>query len=355
MARKRTLILSLAALLLLAATGAGGYLGYRAVREHRFLTVPPETPGRDRTFRVEPGQIFSTIARNLHAAGLITDARRFVRLAVIQGKAASVRAGEFRLNTGWTPDQVLRELTTSMGILQKVSIREGLTWWQTADRVAEAGLGTRQTFAAAVADPALLARFGIAARDAEGYLFPETYLRTPPHDDQSRDMAETMLREFFKHAEKVWPGGLPPFPEMQRVVILASLVEKETGDPSERRRIAGVFVNRLKRGMRLQADPTIIYGLGPDFDGNITKDDLRDAKNPYNTYVHPGLPPGPICSPGLDSLLAAAHPEQNDYLYFVARGDGTHQFSATLREHNNAVIRYQLRRDRRTYRSTPEP
>ncbi|MDD3313556.1 endolytic transglycosylase MltG [Pseudodesulfovibrio sp.] len=355
MARKRTLILSLAALVLLAAAGLGGYKAHLAWQDRQFLATPPETPGRELVFRVEPGQIFTTIARNLKQAGLITDSRRFLHLARTEGKASSVRAGEFLLNTGWTPGRVLRELTTSAGIMKKVSVREGLTWWQTADKIAESGLGTREGFAAAVADPALLARHGIEAKDAEGYLFPETYLLTPPHGDQSRYMAEAMIHEFFKNARKVWPGGPPPFAEMHRTVILASLVEKETGDPAERGRIAGVFANRLKKGMLIQADPTIIYGLGPDFDGNIRKSDLRDGDNPYNTYMHQGLPPGPICSPGLESLLAAAHPEAHNYLYFVAKGDGTHHFSATLKEHNDAVVRYQLRRNRATYRSTPEP
>ncbi|WP_419785169.1 endolytic transglycosylase MltG [Pseudodesulfovibrio sp.] len=349
------MITTLAVLTLLAAAGVGSYKGYLAWQEKQFLTVPPETPGRELTFRVEPGQIFTTIARNLKEAGLITDAHRFLRLAKVEGKASSVRAGEFILNTGWIPDRVLHELTTSAGIMKKVSVREGLTWWQTADKIAETGLGTREQFAKAVADPELLARYGILAADAEGYLFPETYLLTPPRKDQSRYIAETMIREFFKNAKKVWPEGLPPFAEMQKTVILASLVEKETGNPAERRRIAGVFANRLKRGMLIQADPTIIYGLGPTFDGNIRKSDLRDKDNPYNTYVHQGLPPGPICSPGLESLLAAVHPEQHSYLYFVAKGDGSHYFSSSLKEHNNAVIRYQLRRNKATYRSTPEP
>jgi UPF0755 protein len=167
-------------------------------------------------------------------------------------------------------------------------------------------------------------------------------------------MAEVMLKEFFRNARKVWPGGLPDFEEMQRTVILASLIEKETGDTSERARISGVFHNRLRRGMLIQCDPTIIYGLGPDFDGNLRKSDLTNRENPYNTYVHRGLPPGPICSPGLDSLLAAVHPEQHAYLYFVARGDGSHHFSRTLEEHNQAVRKFQLDRNRKTYRSTKD-
>lgn len=352
MARKRTALLIIATLVVLAAIGVGGRHYYKQWQHEQFLTVPPETPGRELSFRVEPGQIFTTIAANLKQVGLITDTRRFVRLAVSQGQDSAIRAGEFLLNTGWTPGQILHELTTSAGIMKRVSVREGLTWWQTADLIQEAGLGTRDRFEQAVTDPDLLAAYSIEARDAEGYLFPETYLLTPPRTDQSRYIAETMLKEFFRNAEKVWPNGLPAWKELHRTVIIASLVEKETGDPSERARISGVFHNRLHKRMLIQADPTIIYGLGPSFDGNIRKSDILDKTNPYNTYVHRGLPPGPICSPGLDALMAAAHPEKHDYLYFVAMGDGSHYFSKTLAEHNTAVRKYQLRRNKKTYRST---
>lgn len=354
MVRKRTLIIALASLILLAGLGIGGYHGYKSWQEEQFLTVPPQTPGHDLIFRVEPGQIFTTISKNLKRAGLITDTRRFLKLAQKSGKTASIRAGEFMVSTGWTPDLLLHELTTSAGIMKKVVVREGLTWWQTADQILEAGIGTRDVFAKAVADPELLAKFGIKAKDAEGYLFPETYLLTPPRGDQSAYMAETMLKEFFRNAKKVWPDGLPPFKKMHKAVILASLVEKETGDTSERARIAGVFHNRLKKRMLIQADPTIIYGLGPAFDGNIRKSHLLDKDNPYNTYTHRGLPPGPICSPGLDALQAAVNPEAHSFLYFVAKGDGSHYFSTSLSEHNNAVQKYQLRRNKKTYRSTKE-
>ncbi len=329
-----------------------GYYGQKARLEKRFLTVSPETPGRDLIFRVEPGQPFTTISTNLKKIGLITDTSRFLELARFHGKTAAIRAGQFKLSTGWIPAQILHELTTSAGIMKRASIREGLTWWQTADKIQAAGLGTSKGFATAVADPVLLARYGIKASDAEGFLFPETYLLTPPTGDQSAYMVETMIREFFRNAEKAWPDGLPQWEEIYKIVILASLVEKESGNVSERGRISGVFHNRLKKRMLIQADPTIIYGLGPDFDGNIRKSHLRDKGNPYNTYVIRGLPPGPICSPGLDALMAAIHPEKHNYLYFVAKGDGSHYFSKTLTEHNNAVRKYQLRRNRKTYRST---
>jgi len=352
MARLRYFLIASILLAVLAGLGVGGYKWYKAWQEEQFLSTPPETPGRHVLFRVEPGQIFTTIATNLKNEGLITDTHRFYRLAVRTGKGSAVRAGVFKLSTGWVPERVLTELTSSAGVMRRVSVREGLTWWQTAKIIEAAGLGDADGFAKAASAPELLAEFGIKAGDAEGYLFPETYLLTPPKAHPARHMAEVMIREFFKNAQKIWPEGLPPFAEMHRAVILASLVEKETGDETERARIAGVFLNRLKRHMLIQCDPTIIYGLGPDFDGNLKKSDMKDKDNPYNTYVHPGLPPGPICSPGLDALRAAAHPEKHDYLYFVAKGDGTHHFSPTLQEHNNAVIKYQLRRNKRTYRST---
>jgi len=354
MAGKRTILITLLALALLAGFGAGGYRWYTAWQEEQFLTIPPETPGSDVIFRVEPGQIFTTIARGLKERGVITDTRRFLGLARRTGRDSSIRAGEFLLSTGWVPEKVLVELTTSTGIMKKASVREGLTWWQTARKIEAAGLGSYAAFAKAVADPELLDRYGIKAGDAEGYLFPETYLLTPPRGDQSRYMVETMIMEFIKNATKVWPEGLPEFKELHRAVILASLIEKETGDVSERARISGVFHNRLKRRMLIQCDPTIIYGLGPEFDGNIKKSHLLDKANPYNTYVHRGLPPGPICSPGLDALEAAVHPEKHAYLYFVAKGDGSHHFSKTLAEHNRAVVKYQLRRNRKTYRSTKQ-
>ncbi|CCH48232.1 endolytic transglycosylase MltG [Pseudodesulfovibrio piezophilus] len=353
MARKRTLIFSLLTLIILVGFSTGGYLGYKAWQEKQFLTTPPETPGLDIIFRIEPGQIFTTISANLKTAGLVTNTHRFRKLASSKGKTALIRAGEFKLNTGWTPGRLLHELTSSTGIMKRVSIREGLTWWQTAALIQQAGMGTQDQFTKAIADPAILDEFDIQASNAEGYLFPETYLLTPPRNDQSHTIVRTMLKEFFKNANKVWPRGLPQWHELHTAVILASLVEKETGIPEERARIAGVFHNRIKKRMLIQADPTIIYGLGPSFDGNITKSHLLDRENPYNTYVHRGLPPGPICSPGLESLMAAVHPEHHDFLYFVAKGDGAHHFSKTLKEHNIAVRKYQLERNRKTYRSQP--
>ena len=159
---------------------------------------------------------------------------------------------------------------------------------------------------------------------------------------------EAMLKEFWKQSEAVWPGETKPKgKDLLAAITLASIVEKETGVDAERPRVAGVFANRLAKGMLLQTDPTIIYGLGEKFDGNLTRANLEDTANPYNTYVRPGLPPGPICSPGLKSLQAVAAPEVHDLYYFVATGEGEHKFSKTLDEHINAVNKYQRKRGKK--------
>ncbi|WP_022660710.1 endolytic transglycosylase MltG [Paucidesulfovibrio longus] len=335
--------------LCLGMMAVGSWFLYRT---WTFLNIPPEDPGRDVRFVIEPGQHFLTIARGLKEERLISDVKQFLAYAQDKQLTEKVKAGEFLLNTGWLPDRVLTTITSTPGILHRFTVREGLTWWQVADLVQEAGLGTYEEFDAAVHDPKLLAQFNIPADSAEGYLFPETYMLTRARENSAHSVAEMMVREFFKNAEAALGEKLPDPEKLHKLVILASIVEKETGDPSERPAIAGVYVNRLNRPMRLQADPTIIYGLGPSFNGNLRQSDLLDASNPYNTYQHDGLPPGPICSPGRAALAAAAHPEDHGYVFFVAKGDGTHHFSKTLREHNDAVGRYQKwGRNRKDYTS----
>ncbi|MGE4506425.1 MAG: endolytic transglycosylase MltG, partial [Desulfovibrionaceae bacterium] len=332
---------------------AGGYLYKQHLDQQRFETVPPESPGREASFVIPPGAHFLAVASDLAAQGFVTDVPRFLALARAKGLTAKVRAGEFLLSTNWLPDRILTEITSTPGVMQRFTVREGLTWWQVAGLVEKAGLGSAAQFAEAVHDPALLARWSIPASTAEGYLFPETYMFTKAHEMDEAGLAELMVSEFFSKARGVFGEELPAPEELHRLVTLASIVEKETGDASERFRIAGVYANRLARPMRLQADPTTIYGLGQDFDGNLRRKHLDDDANPYNTYQRDGLPPGPICSPGLESLKASAFPEQHRYLYFVARGDGTSHFSKTLEEHNAAVAKFQRwGRDRKNYTST---
>ena len=311
--------------------------------------------GQEIVFKVNQGESLRAVSKRLQNEGLLASARGFESLAKDAGKTQSIRAGEFLLVTGWSPERILEVLTTSPGLLARTQVREGLTWWETVQAVAASGAANPEEFRAAAFDPALLAREHIPGNSPEGFLFPETYLVTRTATDNGRVLAEAMFKEFWKNARKVWPDQIPAPQELLRLVTLASLVEKESGDLSERARVAGVFMNRLRLGMRLQSDPTTIYGLGPDFDGDLKRAHLEDGDNPYNTYRLSGLPPGPICSPGLVSLQAAVAPEKHDFLYFVAKGDGTHSFSKSLEEHNQAVYKYQKQRNKETYRSTPNP
>ena len=324
-------------LVFLLLAGAGTYLGYR------YLHAPLKSPGETIVFQIRPGQSFARIVDELHEQNIISHPRLFIWLAKLTGKTTSVKAGEFRIDTGWSRLALLDHLHSGRVVLHKLNIPEGLTWWQTAKRIDQSGLAPYDSFSRQVHNQTLLQRFNIPAPSAEGFLFPETYhlSRTGPHRAQT--ILTVMLQEFREQTDKhLWPDKRPNPKRLLEIVTLASLVEKETAVPKERDRIAGVYRNRLQRGMRLQCDPTVIYGLGPEFDGNLTKKDLKDRSNEYNTYAHAGLPPGPICSPGLASLQAALHPEDHEYYYFVAKGDGSHKFSKTLREHNRAVRKYQL-------------
>lgn len=320
-----------------------------------YVLSPAQSPGREAIVLIRPGMALPAIARELESQGLIRNAQAFVLLAKLQRALPAAKAGEFQLSSGWTPQEILRVITTTSGLQHKVVVREGLPWWGAAKLFADQGLADQEGFARAMQNATLLQKYSIPGPSAEGFLFPETYQLPRAQVDNALAVVEAMLKEFERQAKKLWPQGPPPAEELLRVVTLASLVERETGEASERPRIAGVFANRLKLGMRLQCDPTTIYGLGPDFGGDLKRVHLEDAQNRYNTYAHAGLPPGPICSPGLESLKAALNPEAHEYIFFVARGDGTHEFSVTLDEHNRAVSRYQRRRDPDTYQSAPQP
>ena len=532
-------------LILLLVVIACGYIAWDA---HRFMNTPPSQEAKEVSFTIQPGATLIRVAWDLKKAGLITDVERFRILTWIQGDLGNIRAGEFLLSTSWTPDQVLYQITKGQPRLYRLSVREGLAWWEVAKIVEEQGFATFDDFKAVIHDPEFLAEHSIPFDNAEGFLFPETYLLRKPKQPldraQAREVASLMVRMFWKKSAPAWnqlplkkgvtvsaadraaspyapakaasgettsttgatgttaaPGtaqanatsapsadqtnatqvgvaqanatqsnaiqtnatqvsaapcpvvsgeavtgpesppalahpacelesatalramvnatvpitGIvgdaapqtatnatellrptavtpqtttnatavnattpaatnatatvsatnavtpPPLPAwrdngpqqpsdvdpvaLRRLVILATLVEKETGIPAERGRVAGVYTNRLGLGMLLQCDPTIIYGVGPSFTGAIRRSQLDDEANLYNTYKHAGLPPGPICSPGADALMAAAFPEKHDYIYFVATGagDGGHIFSKTITEHNRAVQVYRAR------------
>ncbi len=344
------ILLRLFALLCLCLLLAGGGLAWFA---YDFLHSAPESTGREIQFDVVPGASFGRIARELEEKGLVTDAEKFGWLARYRKMDNRLQAGRFALRTDWTPDQVLDWLVNGQPVLFRVTVPEGLTWWQTGKLLEAAGFVRFEDFRAVVLDREFLRKYGIPFASAEGFLMPDTYLIRKddvPDMNSARSVAGRLVDNFWRKAATRWPNGRKPATdELKRLVILASVVEKETAIDSERARVAGVYANRLQRNMLLQADPTVIYGLGAGFEGNLRRKHLDDAANPYNTYQRPGLPPGPICSFGMTALSAAITPEEHNFLYFVARTDGgEHVFSTNLNDHNRAVRQYlQNRRKQR--------
>jgi UPF0755 protein len=329
-----------AAALGVVLAGAGGAAW--AVRWwERALAPPGPSPAAPVTLEVPRGAALGGVAAQLEAAGVIRDARAFAWLARLEHKDGSLHAGEYEFEAGLTAREVLGRLAGGHVKLHAVTVPEGLRIEETAARFAAAGLASEAEFVALARDPKFAQERGVSGETLEGYLFPETYRF--PRTATARDIIEAQLAQFenawravAKRAER---RGLAK----REAVVLASLIEKETGDPTERPLISAVFHNRLARGMRLETDPSVIYGIA-GFDGNLTRAHLEDASNPYNTYSIPGLPPGPIASPGAESLRAALEPAADvDFLYFVSRGNGTHAFSATYAEHLAAVRRFQLR------------
>lgn len=305
------------------------------------LLMVPVMPEKPVSIAIAPGTSLHKIAHQLEDSGVIRNALALRLLARWEQRAGQVQAGTYRFQSAARPAQILERLIK--GDVEKVSltIPEGFTLQQIIARIAEAGYGRAETLTQLAHDRDFIHSLQIDADSLEGYLFPETYLFAPGVDE--RTLLQMMTSQFRAHLDaqllqQAKAHGLNLHP----LVTLASIIEKETAAIEEMPLISSVFHNRLKRGIPLQTDPTVIYGI-KDFDGNITRKDLT-TPTPYNTYLIRGLPPGPICSPGLDALRAAAAPATTRYLYFVARGDGSHQFSTTLREHNAAVRRYQLHR-----------
>ncbi len=242
-----------------------------------------------------------------------------------------------------TPAEILQQIISGRVRTYKAVLPEGIRASEMARRLEQAGLTDADAFMALVEDPGFTRSLGIDADSLEGYLYPETYKL--PRDLAPEAVAELLVSQFEQAWRQIEPRARALTLSRHEIVTLASIVEKETSVAEERPLIAAVFLNRMKRGMRLETDPTVIYGI-EDFDGNLRRRDLEDPSNPYNTYRFAGLPPGPIASPGADALRAVVEPAETDYLYFVSRNDGTHHFSHSYREHTNAVNRYQKNRRR---------
>jgi peptidoglycan lytic transglycosylase G len=321
----------------LALLGAAALLVGLAL--HRLAPVADDAP--EVIFAVERGDSLSAIAGRLERQGLVRDARAVSWLARLRGMASQLRAGEYRLSPASSAAQILEQIAAGRVATYALVVPEGFTAAQIGGRLAAAGLVDAEAFARAVRDPELAAKLGVPAANLEGYLFPETY-RLPRGLDAA-EIARIMVEQFQHAWRELEPLAAARDLDMHSVVTLASIVEKETGAPEERPLIASVFANRLARNMRLESDPTVIYGI-PEFNGNLQRRDLESDDNPYNTYRIRGLPPGPIASPGMASLRAVVQPAQTNYLYFVSRNDGTHKFSSSYREHVEAVNTFQRRR-----------
>ena len=299
-------------------------------------------PDSERRVTIAQGTSVTGILQTLQKEGVIADANmaRFY-LVYFMGDPA-LQAGDYSFSGPLSTPQVLKKLTRGQVVTESVTLIEGLTLEEIAERLEQAGLGEREAFLDLMRSPELIADLDPEAPDLEGYLFPETYSFARHTDEQT--VVATLVRTFRQRYEKqVHPLlGDSPKRSLREIVTLASIVEKEAQVPSERPLIAGVYANRVDQGIGLRADPTVIYALKRlgQWNGNIRRSDLQ-LDSPYNTYRYAGLPPGPICSPGLASLRAAADPAKVPYIYFVSRNDGTHVFAATLEEHNRNVRKYQ--------------
>ncbi len=289
-------------------------------------------------FRIAPKSSLRSAAAQMQEAGVDINADLLALLARWQGGATGIKAGSYSVKQGITPNQLLTKLVRGEVTQGEVLLVEGWTFRQWRARLDQHPDLKHETLGLSEAE--IANRLGIDGGKLEGWLLPDTYL----FDKQSSDI-ELLARAHRAMKNKLdlaWNERAPglPYKTPYEVLIMASIVEKETGRSDDRAQVAGVFVNRLRKGMLLQTDPTVIYGLGETFDGNLRKRDLQ-TDTPYNTYARSGLPPTPIAMPGLASIQAALHPSANDMLYFVARGDGSSHFSRTLDEHNKAVSKYQ--------------
>jgi len=327
------------ALILAGAAGVVAYRDYSQFTESPLAPLPAAT-----TLDVPMGTQLPGILRELERQGVRPGASLYWRVLARQmGVAGKLHAGEYALDPGTSPRALLAKMAAGEVIQHRFTIVEGRAF--AALRIAPARDAASEQTLASSDDAAIMRLLGAADTPPEGWFLPETYNYVKGMDDA--DILRRAHKAMAEVLDKLWPArdSNLPLQSPYQALILASIVEKETGRADERPQIAGVFLHRLKIGMRLQTDPTVIYGLGAAFDGNLRRADL-DTDTPFNTYTRDGLPPTPIALPGAASLNAVLHPAATDALYFVARGDGSHEFSPTLEAHNRAVAKYQLHRNR---------
>jgi UPF0755 protein len=310
---------------------------------HQYQFQPADEPG-EVLFDITPGQDAETIARNLQREGLIRSKFSFLTGYRLFYSGQSLKAGEYVFHGPLSEREVLKKIIAGDIRLHSITIPEGLTCRETAKILSTLNFLDYAGLLQAMDNTALISGWDPQADNLEGYLFPETYRFSK--NIQPEAVIETMVSQFKQQFRPEWHNQKTEMNmSIREIITLASLIEKETSLPEEKPLVSSVFHNRLDRSMRLACDPTIIYSLKKRnaFSGNLTKRHLS-LDSPYNTYLYPGLPPGPIANPGAGSIKAALFPADTEYLYFVSRNDGSHKFSSTYREHVNAVNRYQKRR-----------
>lgn len=329
----------------------GSLIGAWVMMDYRsFVNGPLSFASDGLRYEIKQGKTLTHVAKDLERRGLVSSASYLVWLGKFQGMANNIKAGEYRFDNGILPERLLEQITKGEMLQYAITIVEGWNFRQLMDAVHsnEYFLHTLSDYS----DEEIMEKIGHPDEHPEGQFLPDTYYFPRLTTDvaflkRAYDATQLFLTEN-------WPERAidVEFKKPYEALIMASIVEKETGLPSERKQIAGVFNRRLQKRMRLQTDPTVIYGLGQTFDGNIRRRDLR-KDTPYNTYLHRGLPPTPIAMPGRAAILAALNPMPGIDLYFVARGDGGHKFSANLEQHNAAVVKYQLGGRAKPFSSLP--
>jgi len=323
----KKLIIAILVIGLLGAITVGSYVGY-------FYTQTYQGP--DVNFVVENGDAFGKVNQRLFSQGIISNKRIFHYMAKYKRVMTKLRAGSYTIPRGANMQMVLETLVFGQPNLTSITIPEGKNMYEVAKLLEASGITSENEFLEVVQHPGFISQLQINASTLEGYLYPETY-RFAPHTP-AKIVAKTMIDLFNRKTAQI--NFNHPFLNKHQVIILASVVEKETGAKNERPSIAGVFTNRLKKRMRLESDPTTIYGIWKRYTGNIKKADLMEL-TPFNTYKVPALPQGPISNPSLEAIQAVLNPEAHEYLFFVSKNDGTHVFTKNYQDHLKAVESFQ--------------
>jgi UPF0755 protein len=320
-------------LIIIAVFLFGGWVAYR-------LNSPVQPPSLPYEFSVEPGSSLKIVANQLAAAGVLPDAWSFILLSRLMGVASSLKAGDYEITTSTSPLELLKRITKGDISQSEIRFIEGWTFSQLRQILDQHPSVRHDT--TGLSNSEIMNLIGAQETAAEGLFFPDTYYFARGSSDVT--ILKRAYRAMQNHLRDAWAGRSAnlPLKDPYQALILASIVEKETGRESDRSMIASVFLNRLRLSMLLQTDPAVIYGLGDKFDGNLRKKDLLTDRE-YNTYTRRGLPPTPIAMPGLPSIQAVLNPAKTNALYFVSKGNGESHFSNSLEEHNRAVSRYQKR------------